>query len=663
MKKSIQFLLCLFTVWISLHAQSVTVKSDLLNSKSENDVLKTLSGKIAGVNIQGGGGAPGQSTRLNFRGFTSFYGNSQPLVIVDGIPFDNSVNNKGAGFDGNTVLSNRLFDIDPNIIESITVLKGASAAVVYGSGAQNGAIIITTKGQKYSQAGDLHTLNADMIEKYERRIRRAIERAAKQKTTLIQNVQIIDGNNEPARNGAVRLQDNKIVAIGDLKPNKMDQVIDGKGKVLAPGFIDSHSHHFGDLNKNRAGLSTSSQGITTIVIGQDGNGYPMDSLSKWMAENPVVSNVASYTGQSSLREMAMGENDLYRNATASEIEKMKTILAAELEKGSFGLSTGLEYEASFYSTKQEVIDLAKVTAAHNGLYTSHIRSEDLHMEEAIDEIIEIGRQTKMPVQVSHIKIANKLNWGTANKVLDKLNQARNEGINITADVYPYTYWNSTLRVLFPGKDFDNLASAEMATKQLFDPNESVLVQFAPNPSYRGKTITTIGVERNESPAQALMSLIKIAEDFKKANPNYTGGIEAIAGKAMSEEDVKVFLAWPEAIICSDGNAGGHPRGYGAFTRVLGKYVREEKVIPIEKAIYKMTGQSADFFGFKNRGRIAVGNFADLVLLDPATVMDQANLKNSKALSTGIEMVWVNGTLVYQSQQSTGKQPGVFIKRK
>lgn len=142
MKKSIQFLLCLFSGWFSLQAQSITVKSDVLAQKSENDVLKTLSGKVAGVNIQSGGGAPGQSTRLNFRGFTSFYGNSQPLVIVDGIPFDNTVNNKGTGYDANSVMSNRLFDIDPNIIESITVLKGASAAVVYGAGAQNGQSLL-----------------------------------------------------------------------------------------------------------------------------------------------------------------------------------------------------------------------------------------------------------------------------------------------------------------------------------------------------------------------------------------------------------------------------------------------------------------------------------------------------------------------------------------
>ncbi|NBV10469.1 MAG: serine hydrolase, partial [Chitinophagia bacterium] len=228
-----------------------------------------------------------------------------------------------------------------------------------------------------------------------------------QSGTIITNIQLVDGTGKPAVNASVRIVGNKIVAIGNLKPNKMDQIIDGKGKVLAPGFIDSHSHHFGDLNKNRGGLSTSSQGITTIVIGQDGNSYPMDSLTKWMQTKPVVANVATYTGQSSLREIAMGENDLYRNATAKEIDQMKSILASELEKGSLGLSTGLEYEASFYSSKQEVLDLAKVTAAHQGLYTSHIRSEDLYMDEAIEEIIEIGRQTKMPVQVSHIKIANK----------------------------------------------------------------------------------------------------------------------------------------------------------------------------------------------------------------------------------------------------------------
>jgi N-acyl-D-aspartate/D-glutamate deacylase len=340
---------------------------------------------------------------------------------------------------------------------------------------------------------------------------------------------------------------------------------------------------------------------------------------------------------------------------------MKSVLAKELEKGSFGLSTGLEYEASFYSSKQEVLDLAKVTAQHNGLYTSHIRSEDLHMDEALEEIIEIGRQTKMPVQVSHIKIANKLNWGTANLILKKLDDARKEGINISADIYPYTFWNSTLRVLFPGKDFDNLASAEMATKQLFDPSASYLMQFAPIPSYKGKSVTEIGIERNESPAQALMSLIKIAEDFKNANPNYTGGIEAIAGKAMGEEDVKVFMAWPESIICSDGNAGGHPRGYGAFTRVLGKYVREDKVIGLEEAVRRMTSLPARKFGLKERGLLMEGMKADILVFDENTIKDLSVYEKPHQFTKGIEYVLVNGKLVLDKGNHTGVKSGTTIK--
>jgi len=479
---------------------------------------------------------------------------------------------------------------------------------------------------------------------------------------IIYNVKVIDGTGGPVKANAVKIQGSKIVEIGNFTPTPGETQIDGKGMVLAPGFIDTHSHHFGDMKSNPSALPAVSQGITTIVMGQDGDGYTMDKLSTMMNQNAVAINVATYTGHSTLREMVMGENELHRNATQDEVEKMKSILNTEMQKGSFGLSTGLEYESAFYSNKDEVIQLAKVLTAFNGRYMSHVRSEDVHLNEAIDEIIEIGKVAKIPVQISHIKIAKKSDWGTAPLLLDKLEKVRSEGIDITADVYPYTFWNSTLRVLFPDKKFTSLASAQFAVDQLFDANESVLVKFAANPSYKGKTIAQIAKERNETPAKTLIQLVSMAASFKANNPNYEGSVEAIAGKSMSESDVIDFLKWPYANICSDGRGGGHPRGYGAFTRFIGRYVRDQKLMSLETAIYKMTGLSAAHLGIKNRGTIAVGNYADLVLLNPNTVIDNADIKNSQLISTGIEMVWVNGKLIYNQQKVTGNLPGVLIKR-
>jgi len=354
---------------------------------------------------------------------------------------------------------------------------------------------------------------------------------------------------------------------------------------------------------------------------------------------------------------------VYREATQAEIDRMKIILQKELDKGSLGLSTGLEYEQAFFSSKDEVIQLAKLAAAAKARYMSHIRSEDIRFQDAIDEIIEIGRVTKMPVQISHIKIAKKDDWETSKALIAKLEKARAEGINITADIYPYTYWNSTLRVLFPTRDYMNPESAEFAVNHTFDANESYLVKYAPVEAYRGKTLAAIAAMRNEKPSVTLMALIAIASDFKEKNPQFKGTVEAIAAKSMIEKDIANLMAWPYANICSDGSASGHPRGHGAFTRVLGKYVREDKIISLENAIHKMTGLTAKHLGITDRGIIAVGNYADLVLLNPATVKDNATIQNSTALSTGIEMVWINGQLTYQNQKATGNYPGVLIKRK
>ena len=469
-------------------------------------------------------------------------------------------------------------------------------------------------------------------------------------TQLITNVKVVDGTGLPSYDASVRIVNNQIRDIGKLSAFPNEKVTDGKAKILAPGFIDTHSHHDWQLAQNPSALAATNQGITTIVVGQDGGSVPIDTIVSRLDKVPVAVNLATYTGHGWLRQQFM--KDVRRKATISEIDSMKNLLSREMDKGSLGLSTGLEYEVAFYSTPEEVIDLAKVTAEKGGRYISHMRSEDLHLDEAIEEIIEIGRQAKIPVQISHFKIALRSKWGTAQKIINRLEQARLNGINITADVYSYTMWSSTPRVLFPKKDFSNLTSAEFATRELFDPAASVMVNYSPNREWEGKTVSEIGKLNNESPAHALMRIIRESENRGAS----------IVATSMSETDISSFLKWPYTNICSDGSIDGHPRGHGAFTRTLGRYVREQNLMPLETAIQKMTSLAAENVGIRNRGQITPGYYADLVLFDPEIIMDNATITDPKKLSTGIEAVWVNGKLVFQKQQAVPNYPGVFIKR-
>ena len=479
-------------------------------------------------------------------------------------------------------------------------------------------------------------------------------------TILIKNVKVMDGTGAPVRNELVRIQGKKIIAVGKLIAFDGEEIIDGEGKILAPGFIDSHSHVEGSLQKYPEALAALNQGITTIVAGQDGGSDPIDSLKASLKNVPAAINVASYTGHATIREKIMGAKNFARPATTEELEKIKQLLKEELQKGSLGLSSGLEYEEGFYSNRNEVIELAKVAAAEKARYISHIRSEDIKMDEAIDEIIGIGRAAKLPVQISHIKIALKDDWGTANKLLATLQKARAEGIDITADCYPYDAWHSTIRVLFPKKDFTNLESATYATDHLFDADGSVLVHFAPDTLYNGKTFGAIAKIRNETAAKTLLYLVGAADTYQQQHPGKSA--EDMMGKSMAEEDISALLAWPHTNVCSDGANGGHPRGYGSFTRILNRYVKEKKIMSWEAAINKMTGLAAEHTGIKNRGIIAPGYFADLVLIDPETVKDNSSIQNSKALSDGIKKVWVNGVLVYQDKTFLKKYPGEFVGR-
>ena len=479
---------------------------------------------------------------------------------------------------------------------------------------------------------------------------------------LITHVSIADGSGAPSTPGAVRILDGKINGVGDLQPVEGETVIDGMGLVLAPGFIDSHSHHWGYLSEHPEGLPVVSQGITTIVVGQDGFSDPMDSLETWFKRQPVAVNVATFTGHSDLRGQAMGVSDVYRTATPAELETMKELLRADLARGSLGLSTGLEYEDAFYSSGEEVVALARVAADVGGRYISHIRSEDIALDEAVEEIIRIGALTGMPVQLTHIKIGMASKWGEAPAIVGRLDSARARGIDITADIYPYDFWNSTLRVLFPKRDYDNLESAKFAVRETFNPGESYLVAFAPVPHYKGMTIEAISRERRESAAETLLALIRLASEFQEAHPDFEGFVEAIAAKAMSEADIATFMAWEHTGICSDGNAGGHPRGYGAFPRVLAKYVRETQLLSLEEAVHKMTGLTAVNMGLANKGFIKPGYDADLVLFDPETVQDRSSIEDPHALADGINRVWVAGKLVYANQKALDARPGTLIKR-
>ncbi len=480
-------------------------------------------------------------------------------------------------------------------------------------------------------------------------------------TQLINNVSVIDGTGTPARKASVRISGNNIIAVGDLTPYKNERVIDGGGKILTPGFIDTHSHLNRSLSKQPEALPALSQGVTTVVVGQDGESDAIDSITTSIQQKPIAINIASYTGQTTLRAEVMGDSNLHRMATTAEVDSMKKILAVEMQKGSLGLSTGLEYEGSHFSSRNEVIELAKTAAAYHGRYISHMRSEDIGLDDAIDEIINIGREAKLPVQISHFKIALKDDWGTASGKLAELENARQEGIDITADCYPYEYWYSTLRVLFPKTDFTNIESAKFAVDETIDPAASVVFPFAPNKAYEGKTINEIAAMRNESAAQTLISLIALLDDYEKKNPNDDND-EGIIGKSMTDADIIKLLSWSNTDICSDGGAGGHPRSHGAFTRVLGYYVRDKKIMSFENAVQKMTSLAAEHVGIKNRGIIAPGYFADLVLLDTATVKDNATIQNPTALSDGILKVWVNGKIVYEDKQPAHEYPGMFIKR-
>lgn len=472
-------------------------------------------------------------------------------------------------------------------------------------------------------------------------------------SVVITNASIVDGAGGPSRRGSVRIAGNRIVNVGSVAARTGERVIDAKGLTLAPGFIDTHSHHDRGLLEQRDALAALSQGITTIVVGQDGgSSHPLRDWFGRLNATPVSVNVASYAGHGTLRRLVMG-SDFKRVATAAEVSRMATLLREEMQAGALGLSSGLEYDPGIYSAPGELITLAKVVAPFGGRYITHVRSEDRAFWSAIDEAITIGREARIPVQISHLKLAMRSLWGQTDRLIRTLETARATGVAVSADIYPYPYWQSGMTVLFPNRDFDNRLEAEFALREVTSPEGLLITRFAQNRSYEGKTLADVATLRSVDAPKAMMDMIREAGD----------GDIGIVATSMDERDIATLITWPFANICSDGtSAGGHPRGFGAFTRVLGRYVREPGGMKLEEAIRKMTSLSAANTGIRDRGTIRAGSYADLVLFDPRTIMDRATTSEPKAVSVGIHSVWTNGEIVFQDGRPTGRYPGRVLRR-
>ncbi len=466
---------------------------------------------------------------------------------------------------------------------------------------------------------------------------------------LIKNAQIIDGTGKARFLADLRIKEGKIVKIGKLKASSSDEVIDATGLVLAPGFIDIHNHSESGLLREGTAGNQVSQGITTVIVGPDGGSpFPLkDYFAK--LDGKVAVNVGAFIGHATLREQAMNK-DFVRKATDAEITQMEKLLEQSMTEGAFGLSSGLEYDVGFSASTEEMIALAKVAARHGGIYMPHMRDEEEGMLNALRESIHIGREAKIPVHISHIKMGNRNVWGKSAEAIALIEETRKAGFDITADAYPYTAWASTITVLVPSRKHDDRAEVEKGLNNVGGPDKVLITSHAANRTYEMRTMADIATSKNISPVDLYIEIVK------------AGGAGVVCN-SMNEDDVKAFYTQPWVMASSDGGIGSrHPRGTGTFTRVLGKFSRENKWFSLEDAVRKSSAMPAARLGLKDRGSIKKGMRADLVLFDPGTVIDRATFSEPQVFSTGIKGVFVNGVRVWDGEKVTGNLPGSILRK-
>jgi N-acyl-D-aspartate/D-glutamate deacylase len=516
---------------------------------------------------------------------------------------------------------------------------------------------------------------------------------------VVRNAVVVDGTGAPGRQTDVGISGRHITAIGEIAASApAGRIIDGTGNVLAPGFIDIHTHS--DLYLVTEGLGESKllQGVTTEVTGNCSFApFPIepsrlalhqDHLARatgraeleWtdlagyaraLIDGGLGINVAPLAGHGTLRVAALGVEQ--RPATAEELSRMRRDLAEALEQGAWGMSTGLTHVPSAYGTFEEVAALAAVLAEHGALYTTHARDTT-----GIAESVAIGKKTGVRVEHSHMAINDPKLWGTADRDLEQLEQARANGVDIVCDVYPYAASSSSLTQHLPpwvqagGTEAmrERLSNLDVRARAVADMSrgwftgipflwDRFLISETPDGYGVAETIEALAAQTNSDPYELTLRLCE----------RYGNDVQVVIFYRV-EEDVETFLAHPLAVVGSDGNAlpmdqptaRPHPRSFGTFPRVLGRYVRERGTLTLEQAVHKMTGEPATRLGLHRRGTIAVGAAADLVLFDPATVADTAGFGTVPSPPVGIVVVVVNGTVMVEHGSVSTDRPGQVLLR-
>jgi N-acyl-D-amino-acid deacylase len=488
---------------------------------------------------------------------------------------------------------------------------------------------------------------------------------------------IIDGSGSPRRRADVGIRAGRIAAIGRLSGATANDTIDAQGLVVAPGFIDVHTHADG-IAQSPGAENFVRMGVTSVVAGNCG-GSPLDVGEALTAikQTGTAINFATLVGHNTVRRAAMGNAN--RDPTVAEIAKMKSLVWKAMADGAVGFSTGLEYVPGTYAKTPEILELARVAANAGGLYASHMRDEGKQLEAAVEETIRIGEQAMCRVEISHLKVDSPNRWGASGSALALIDAARRRGVDVTADQYAYTAASSTLGIRFPSwvleGDQDAIAArlsdaatwnriktemrALLAGRGFPDLAFSVVASHAADPTLNGLSLRQVAAKQLGSES--------LDAQMEAARQMMIHGGASMVYHLMSDEDVDRIMKHPQVAIASDsslltpGEGVPHPRGYGNAVRVLGEYVRKRHIISLEEAVRKMTSLPAEHFRFANRGLLKEGYAADVVVFDPATVADAATFEKPHAYAAGVPYVLVNGVPVVRRGEQTLVRPGQVLQ--